>query len=210
MAWSYPSQWRVLFVGMTRSGKTEALVSFSSLHLGRVPIGFLDTKGTERLARLDAYHIFKLEDVPRFMKKEIWVYHPEGLDLSPRRLDAFCELCYLNLRPGVIGIDEVAQLNNMGPNPLPGFVNLITRGEEKGVGVPMGTQRPKRIPVIARSEASLIVKFRLKTKADREVVAEDSHPAMVQQPTHPHGAHVWDLREPGLVRYYPEVVHLGD
>lgn len=210
MAWSYPPEWRVLFVGMTRSGKTEALVAFTSLHLGRVPLGFLDTKGTRRLAGLDAFHIFRLEDVPRLMTKEVWVYHPQGQDLSPQRLDAFCELCYQRLRPGIIAIDEVGQLNNMGTTPLPGFVNLITRGEEKGVGVPMGTQRPRRIPVIVRSESSLVVKFRLKTGADRAIVADDSHPLMNAQPRHRHGAHVWDLREPETVRYFPEVVHLGD
>lgn len=209
MAWSYPPQWRVLLVGMTRSGKTEALVSFAALHVGEGPVGFLDTKGTRRLAGLDAYHIYRLEDLPKFVSRDLWVYHPQGEDLSPSRLDAFCQFCFERLRPGVVGIDEVGQLNNMGTTPLPGFVNLITRGEEPGVGVLMGTQRPRRIPVICRSEASLVVKFRLKTKADRVTVADESHPAMVAQPAHVHGAHVWDLREPGLVRYFPEVVSLG-
>lgn len=206
--WSYPPEWRVFLAGMTRTGKTETGVALASLHRGRVPLGFLDTKGTKKLQALDAWHVFRLEDVPRYMGRDIWVYHPEGEDLAPRRLDWFCQLCYDRLRPGILTIDEVGQLNNMGTTPLPGFINLITRGEERGVGVIMGSQRPQRLPVIVRSEASLVVAFRLKSTRDREVVAAESHPAMIRRVRDRHGAHLWDLREPEVVRYFPSLLQL--
>ncbi len=216
--WSYPAEWRVVYAGMTRSGKTEAMSALIALHLDKVPILMLDTKGTRKLKSLRAFHIDKLQDLPKFKGERLVVYHPHGPDLHPLRLDLFCQWAYENLRPGIVGIDEAGQLNKGGHIALPGYNNLYTRGQEAGVGVHAGSQRPVGVPVMTFSESSLFLKFYLGRLEDRKTVANYSHPLMVEnipvekgpdgKDIYQHGCHLWDARERNVVRLFKEVVHL--
>lgn len=221
--WSYPQEFRVFYAGKTRSGKTLAMVSLVGLHAGKVPIVFLDTKGTRLLRELRAYHVYKLQHLPKYLgdPEHIVVYHPSGIDLVAQRLDLFCQLMFERLRPGIVGIDEVGQLNNLSTRAMPGFANLYSRGEEFDVGVHAGSQRPFNVPLTALTESSIFLKFRLNRLDDRKAVANYSHELMITQiPTDAdpktrkdrnlHAAHFWDTREPDTVRFFREVVTLDE
>jgi hypothetical protein len=176
---TYPHEYRVFYGGQTRSGKTLAMVQLVGVHFGRVPIILLDTKNTKALRTLRAHHVKTLPELAKYLHEPLVVYHPSGVWKSPQGLDAFCSLMYEKMRPGIVGIDEVGELNNGRAIPMPGFADMISRLQEFGGGVHMGAQRPKNIPIIAVSEAMLQFKFWLSRREDRRTMADYSHPDMI-------------------------------
>jgi len=70
--------------------------------------------------------------------------------------------------------DELADLVNATDyeRVAPHWRRAIQQGRELELTVLMATQRPQRIPVIAGSEADVVISFYLKTKADRDRVEE--------------------------------------
>lgn len=77
----------------------------------------------------------------------------------------------LTLRNVLIYIDE---LYAVGPDQGSQYLRaLYTMGRALGLGVWAATQRPKRVPPFAFSEAEFIVTFRLGRRADRQFMVEE-------------------------------------
>lgn len=73
----------------------------------------------------------------------------------------------------VLYLDETLWYVRYGIAPR-GLVACITTGRGLGVAVVCATQRPAGIPVSIRSESEHVYTFRLKTRADRRRIEEDT------------------------------------
>lgn len=78
-------------------------------------------------------------------------------------------------------IDELTDLAR-GTNPMPALAKVIRQGRSKHVRMIIGTQRPAAVPLIAITEASKVVAFRLISSDDRKRLAQWVHPDMLRKP----------------------------
>lgn len=155
---------RVLFVGKTGSGKT-----YAAEQLAR-PI--------ERLIVADPKGMLKGKwdtvDWDSSTTKLLNKGEPIRVRI-PAPLDKDWEKYFQKVYEAgdcTLYIDEMYGVITNG-NAGPYLTACYTRGRELGIGTWAATQRPRRIPIFARSEAEWIFCFRLKTDADRKVMAEE-------------------------------------
>lgn len=170
--WQIASNDRIFAPGKTGSGKTAAV-----RHLVVEPLDnvlFLDIKGREHrhlpypvLDSLDDVHTALFaEDVNTRLDKFVFKPEKPNIDL----FDDVCRLIYEKGNHHLVA-DELKSVYH--GSDLTEHHNLImTNGRDKGVGMTSTTQRPKRIPIEAISEAEHVLAFKLKTKTDRDRMTE--------------------------------------
>lgn len=163
---------RIFIPGKTGSGKTAAGRRLVVNAMGRVL--FLDVKGREHrhlnlptLDSLDDVHtaLFAEDDDTRLDK---FVFRPRKPDV-----DLFDDVCRLVYERGNFHLfaDELKSVYH-GAGLTEHHNLIMTNGRDKGVGMTSTTQRPKRIPIEAISEAEHVLAFKLKTKTDRDRMEE--------------------------------------
>ena len=170
--WSIASNDRLFVPGKTGSGKTEAVKKLVLEPLDRVL--FLDIKGREHrnlplpvLRSIDDVHTSLFaEDPDDRLDKAVFTPEKPTIDL----FDEVCRLVYQKGNHHLIADELKSVYHGSG---LTEHHNLImTNGRDKGVGMTSTTQRPKRIPIEAISEAEHVLAFKLKTKTDRDRMEE--------------------------------------
>ncbi len=193
---------RVILVGTTGSGKTY----FAQHVLKRAPcLVVMDPKGliNSKEWALEPWdkkqrHLNKGENVrvriPPQTHEDDWEYYFARIyEIARAR----------KYRPFVVYIDE---LYGIGPaNGSRGLQALYTRGRELGISVWASTQRPKRIPIYALSEAETIILFTTRMPQDVDLMGEmipdlgqltnDEHPLR------DHNLIVYNVRSDRAVRY---------
>jgi len=170
--WDIASNDRVFVCGKTGSGKTAAVRNLVIEPLSRVL--FLDIKGREHrnlpypvvTTTDDVHPALFAEDVNDRMDK--FVFKPSKPDI-----DLFDEVCSMVYQKGNMHLVADELKSAYHGSGLTEHHNLImTNGRDKGVGMTSTTQRPKRIPIEAISEAEHVLGFKLKTKTDRDRMKE--------------------------------------
>lgn len=160
---------RVTAVGKTGSGKTTAVKKLVWKPLERCV--FYDIKGQE-YESLNAPVLETLEEVQEAMYPDDPQEEIKKFVFRPRRpgfeqFDELCRLVYERRNHHLIA-DELKTVYQ-GRSALSEHHNLImTNGRSYGVGMTNCTQRPKRVPLEALSEAEHIFTFKLKIKDDRD------------------------------------------
>lgn len=163
---------RCAFVGKTGSGKTFAIKRLVWEPLDRVI--FYDIKGRE-YQDLNAPVLETMDEVrealfPADESEELrkFVFRPRRPSFE--QFDQLCQLVYERRNQHLIA-DELKTIYQ-GRGSLSEFHNLImTNGRSYGVGMSNATQRPKRIPIEALSEAEHVFTFKLKVRDDRDRMA---------------------------------------
>lgn len=158
---------RAVLVGQTGSGKTTLA---RALLATRRHVVVIDPKG---MIQWPGYHVvtdrdklFKLTaDTPRIIFKPSW---QELQDLDA--LDEVFRWIYFR-RHCTCYVDELFGIADGDVYP-PYFGACLTRGRELGVEMWTATQRPKRVPMVALSEAEHTYVFFLKLQQDRQRIAE--------------------------------------
>lgn len=158
---------RAVFVGQTGSGKTT--LARRLLETRRYVV-VLDAKG---MIAWDGYVIVRSFRKLVEARAERVIYRPDPLlSADEDELEAFFSWVYLR-RHCTLYIDELflppVIVGDVFP---PHFGAVYTRGRELGIEVWAATQRPKRIPQNALSEAEHVYAFKLKMPQDRERVQE--------------------------------------
>lgn len=163
---------RLAFVGKTGSGKTHACRKLVWEPLESVI--FYDIKGREYkkldapvLNTLDQVHeaLFPDNDDEQLRK---FVYRPSKPTFE--KFDRLCRLVYERRNQHLIA-DELKTVYQ-GRSALSEYHNLImTNGRSFGVGMSNNSQRPKRIPIEALSEAEHTFTFQLRISDDRDRMA---------------------------------------
>jgi hypothetical protein len=169
---------RIADLGKTGSGKTTWILRRVWDQLDSVI--FYDWKD-QHASDLPAPRIESLEEVRAalFAEKpaervEKFVYVPPPFDKSTEKFDQLCELVW---RKGNIHLiaDELKGVYQEGGGVKPitdHHEAIMTRGRARGIGMSNLSQRPKKIPLEAISEAEHIVAFRLNLEADRDRLGE--------------------------------------
>lgn len=158
---------RAMFVGQTGSGKTTlARVLLAT----RAHVVVLDAKGLLKWPDYKVYHDF---DALTKAREPKLIYRPSWRELQDRELiDAFFAWVYLR-RNCTVYVDELMSLDERGGDQYPPhFGACLTRGRELRIEVWNATQRPKKVPQVAISEAEHVYAFKLKLPQDRERVTE--------------------------------------
>jgi hypothetical protein len=126
----------------------------------------------------------------KWPQNPVVIFRPNANELSDLTiLDAFCDWVYRRGRT-VLVIDELGQFA-AGSHAGPGLTSVFARGRTAEITVLGGTQRPKNVPIIAFTESQLFFTFRLLFRADRERLAQYSHPLLVDAPVSPYGVKVY-------------------
>jgi len=185
---------RALFCGSTGCGKTWLMLKLAEDYYGEKQIQILNTKSDSGINELDAPNISELHLLPAYTFPEypVVIYTPTGSELADlETLDAWCQWIYERGNTHAI-VDEITQLGN-GTYPKMGFLNMVTRGRDRGVSVFYGTQRPVAIPKIAYTESQHFYKFHLASEDDRKSIAGYTHPHMRTQAEDKHGFHYFQV-----------------
>ena len=163
---------RLVFVGKTGSGKTYACKNLVWNEMDHVI--FYDIKGREYenldapvLETIDEVHeaLFPDNDDEQLRK---FVFRPRKPTFE--QFDQLCQYVYERRDQHLIA-DELKTVYQ-GRSALSEYHNLImTNGRSYGVGMSNNTQRPKRIPIEALSEAEHTFTFQLRIKDDRDRMA---------------------------------------
>lgn len=172
---------RLLLLGTTKSGKTEG--GRQLLHQGGYRrFNILDWKGD---VHLDVDHLIVHDppwEHPRAWKEDRVLYRPLTAERrAPAQLDRVLRWIFerqqaaydhRRRRPGpsrIAWVDEAFHLSRTGRTLA--LSDLATAGRALGIGLWVGSQRPRWIPVEVRSEAALWLVFALQYLEDeREVV----------------------------------------
>lgn len=196
---------RVAFVGQTGSGKTTAIIALLDRLWGVRQIQVQDGKGDSGWKRLAVPHVTRLETVIRYRWPQypMVIWTPTPRDLKERDpLDAWCQWVY-DRHHTIAVVDEVT-LICPGTDPTLGLLSILTRGRDLDITTIVGTQRPRRVPLIMFTEAQHIFCFFLQDKKDRERVAEFTHPIMAQEVPDDHGFWYYNVGA-RKAQYFPSI-----
>lgn len=156
---------RAVFVGQTGSGKTTLA---RTLLRSRQYVVVFDVKGNltwDGYERHTSLATLTKSKAPRL------IYRPRWEELQdPDEIEAFFSWVY-QCRNRTVYVDELMGICSGDVYP-PHFGACLTRGRELGIDVWSATQRPKRIPMVAMSEAENTYMFYLKLSQDRERMSE--------------------------------------
>jgi len=169
---------RLAVLGKTGSGKTTWTLKRVWEPLDRVIM--YDWKD-QHADDLPAPRIESLEEVREalFAEKEEhrvekFVYVPDPFEKSTEHFDQLCKLVWEKGDTHLIA-DELKGVYQEGGGVKPitdHHEAIMTRGRARGIGVSNLSQRPKKIPLEAISEAEHVVAFRLNLKDDRDRLGE--------------------------------------
>lgn len=165
---------RVCFFGRTGSGKTTLARAF----LRAVP----------RFVVLDAKHTFRMRNVPisseynRFRARQVvrLPYDAEDWEGVMRRI--------WRRRRTLLYVDETTLVNEAyGSRLSPQLGRAIRTGRELGIGVWIGSQRPKDIPSAIFTEAEHFFIFQLNWHEDRKKVVSFTNTDLMDDLERLHG-----------------------
>lgn len=196
---------RVTLIGQTGRGKTTATIALLDRLWGVRQIEVMDAKGDpawERLAVPQVTELSRLNQY-RWPKVPMVVWRPPVRDLQDRdRLDAWCQWVYA--RQHTIGVVDEVTLLTPSTDPPIGLLSMLTRGRTKDITTFIGTQRPRRVPLICFTEATHIFCFGLADAKDRERVAEFTCPVLAQEVPDDHGFWYYHVGDRSA-SYYPSI-----
>lgn len=148
---------RGLLIGQTGSGKTQnALFQLSNTPLFPVIIGdtkiedaFFSLRDEENDITMEVCNtfeeFFEISKRPRAKMPDYILVRPESWEVVDiDALDKYLQLMYRKFGQCFIYLDEVFNWHN-GGRPLPGLMELLSRGRSKGKTLLMGNQRPSWI-----------------------------------------------------------------
>jgi hypothetical protein len=148
---------RAFFVGTTGSGKTELAKHFLS-RMNRVLV--IDPKFE---FTLDGFR--RAKSLPYFGNNFKIIYRPrdeDDFDLSQLIHRIF------KMRNAVIYVDELATIVEQFPYTIRKLSQVVREGRGKKVQLWSATQRPRRIPLIFKTESENIFQFFLRDEDDRD------------------------------------------
>jgi len=196
---------RLIFLGQTGRGKTTGMIAvLDRWYYGRRQIEVLDGKADPAWERLAVPRLTDLRQVVkrRWPQTPMVVWRPEAGDLAdPTRLDVWCHWVY-SRQHTVAVVDELTLLAP-SPDPPLGYLSCVTRGRTRDITLLVGTQRPRRVPLITFSEATWVFCFGLSDQRDRYRVAEFTHPLLASEIPDPHGCWIW--RTGATPQYYANI-----
>lgn len=106
----------------------------------------------------------------------------------------------------IIYFDEGTQLVSANFVPME-FMTIESQGRSKGVGVWYGTQRPVRIPVLIKDEASYIMMGRITSARNRQTLADymnvEEVPELLDEPLPRWYFYIYDDEEDSTTLYAP-------
>ncbi|MEM3713472.1 MAG: type IV secretory system conjugative DNA transfer family protein [Nitrososphaeria archaeon] len=177
---------RVLFIGMTGSGKTTLAVNLLKMLTNSTRIDILDTKIEPAFETIpNAVILESFKDVLN-SDANVRIYRPTANEiLSPDVLDRYLQYLYDNA-PGLVYIDELLSLGAQA-KPNPGFLNLLTRGRSRYAACWYASQRPAWVSRFAFSEANKFFIFYLNDEKDRERVVSFTCKDVMRNPRDKHG-----------------------
>lgn len=156
---------RAVFVGQTGSGKTTLA---RTLLRSRQYVVVIDPKG---MLAWPEYRVYRSLATLTKAKEPRLIYRPSWQELQDSdELEAFFSWVY-QCRNRTLYVDELFGIAQGEVYP-PHFGACLTRGRELGIDVWSATQRPKRVPQVALSEAEHYYAFYLKLSQDRERVRD--------------------------------------
>lgn len=175
--WPHVIGAHTLIIGMTGSGKSIMLME-QCRQSPQVPVVIYDTKGDADFLKLGAGGNFchVVTGIAGF-KKAIEAHHKsaytyivvtptEAETMEPELLDEYLIFHYYNLPDSVVAIDELLNFMKNGQSQF-GLSALLTRGRSKKQTVIMCTQRPKRISLFCKTQASKIIVYNCHGQDDR-------------------------------------------
>lgn len=177
---------RGLLIGKTGSGKTQdALFQLANTEMH--PVIILDTKIEDAFFSLrkeadDESEEITLELCQSFEELEllsklpkhkmpdyILVRPPSSEVVHSEMLDKYLQLVYAKFGPCFFYADEVAHCHH-NSRPLPGLMELLTRGRSRKKTVLMGNQRPVNISRSCISESDKFYIHKLLDMRDRQTL----------------------------------------
>lgn len=198
---------RVCIVGATGSGKTH----LATRYLTRFPnVIAADPKGTAGMSalRIPKDRLYRdLDKLTREYKGGRAAFRPGVRFFTVRERDRLAAWDRLALFVFSIGhvvyyVDELRAITGDGKAPPTWLSAVLQMGRERGVGCWLATQRPKRVPLNAISEADTYLVFHLGHPSDRALMAELTETPEVRNVIpHKHGFYLY---QPGMreARYY--------
>ena len=173
---------RGLLIGKTGSGKTQDAL-FQLTHTAVFPVIIFDTKIDDAFFSLaDPENGFDLELCDSFAKfdavsKMTAKNRPDYILVRPsssevidsEELDKYLQLAYAKFGSCFVYLDEVFHWHK-GGKPLPGLMELLTRGRSRGKTVLMGNQRPVNISRSCFSESDLFYVHTLLDFRDKQTL----------------------------------------
>lgn len=170
---------RGLLIGKTGSGKTQDAL-FQLTHTPLHPVIIFDTKiedaffsladpenGIELIKCESFDEFFELSKLPRKdLPDYILVRPPSSEVINSQELDKYLQLCYAKFGSCLVYLDEVAHWH-FGNKPLPGLMELLTRGRSRGKSTLMGNQRPVNISRSCFSESDKFYIHKLLDERDK-------------------------------------------
>ena len=148
---------RGLLIGQTGSGKTQDAL-FQLQHTPMFPVIIFDTKIEDAFfslasdldeTRVELCNSFKefetVSKLPRNEMPDFILVRPSSAEvINSDDLDKYLQLAYARFGACFIYLDEVFHWHS-GGKPLPGLMELLTRGRSRGKTTLMGNQRPVNI-----------------------------------------------------------------
>lgn len=173
---------RGLLIGKTGSGKTQDAL-FQLANTPMHPVIIFDTKIDDAFFSLSDFEndihlelcqsfdeFLKLSKLTRADMPDYILVRPPSLEvIDSAELDKYLQLSYAKFGSCFIYLDEVFHWHS-GKSPLPGLMELLTRGRSKGKTVLMGNQRPVNISRSCFTECDKFYVHRLLDFRDKQTL----------------------------------------
>jgi hypothetical protein len=203
-----PYEWRVLFLGQTRSGKTYACRRLIDRHYGKVPILLYQTKPADPiLDKMKVPRFRTLKQVIRHSKEPFVIFKPSPLEAEEPSTSEEMFRWLLTQRDRILWVNEVAAVTRETPRPPRAFAAYVKQGQGLGLGLWMEAQEPAYLPRILFSEASAIWKGYISNDVSAKAIRQKA-PSVLSEPIAAgdrHGFHMWDSRVRGKAFYFSSI-----
>jgi hypothetical protein len=203
-----PYEYRVLFIGQTRSGKTYACRRLIDRWYGRVPIILYQTKPADPI--LDKMHVPRfrtLKQVIRHSREPFVIFKPSPIDAEEPNTTEELFRWLLTQRDRILWVNEMAAVTRETPRPPRLLAAYIKSGQGLGLGLWGEVQEAAYLPRILFSEASVIWRGYISNEVSAKAIRQKA-PSVLSEPilaSDKHGFHLWDSRVRGKAFYFSSI-----